>query len=151
LYGLPSRYCKKRSLGPPGHRCTRLRRGEHLARCDAKSGRYPLQRRAVDKHHAAGVYPRRRLLRTDHLPAVLETYSVTSCDMLPANGEETFSNFTLVDGHGNPLALVCNVSQGAGDDGAAPAMISANTRGASNTEASAGTVIFQSNKARTAA
>ena len=31
-------------------------------------------------------------------PAVLETYSVTSCDMLPANGEATFFNNALTNG-----------------------------------------------------
>jgi hypothetical protein len=38
-------------------------------------------------------------------PAVIETYNVTSCDMVPANGEVVFSNNSLTDVHGNPEPL----------------------------------------------
>ncbi|HEY2903685.1 MAG TPA: hypothetical protein VGL59_24080 [Polyangia bacterium] len=37
-------------------------------------------------------------------PGVLETYDITSCDMLPANGQTTFYNHQVTDSAGSPLA-----------------------------------------------
>jgi hypothetical protein len=36
------------------------------------------------------------------VPAVLETYDVSSCDMFPVTGEETFYGNSLTDGNGHP-------------------------------------------------
>ncbi len=38
-------------------------------------------------------------------PAVLETYDITTCSMLPASGKETFSNNSVVDTSGNAQSL----------------------------------------------
>ncbi|HEX3693935.1 MAG TPA: hypothetical protein VH374_00990 [Polyangia bacterium] len=39
-------------------------------------------------------------------PGVLETYDITSCDMLPANGQTTFYNHQVTDSTGRPLTYV---------------------------------------------
>ncbi len=38
-------------------------------------------------------------------PAVLETYDLSACDMLPPSGEVTFKDNELLDGHGNPQTV----------------------------------------------
>ncbi len=38
-------------------------------------------------------------------PAVLETYSITDCNMLPASGRITFANNSLTDANGNPQSV----------------------------------------------
>jgi hypothetical protein len=39
----------------------------------------------------------------DIIPGVLETSDITSCDMLPANGQTTFFSHQVLDGAGKPL------------------------------------------------